>query len=188
MKRLPGALVQRYARSLFRAAQAAGELESVRADVDTLCAAWRGHPEFALMLEHPGLPRAKARTMLESLADKVAVRELTRHFLLLLLEKDRLEILHDLGDRFETLWRNAQGEISVTVTTAMPLPETLRHAVQTELAHRSGKQPQVVWTEDPAILGGLIVHWPDRVFDGSLRRKLRNLQTQMAEGAAPANL
>lgn len=187
MRRLPGALVQRYAKALFRAAQAANELERVRADVAAVTAVWRDHTEFALMLEHPGLPRAKARAMLLALAEQAEIREITRHFLLLLLEKDRLEILRDLSGRFEQLWRTAQGEINVTVTSAVPLNESLRSTVQADLAQRSGKLPQVAWTEDPAILGGLVIHWPDRVYDGSLRRKLQNLQRHLAEGAAAVN-
>jgi F0F1-type ATP synthase delta subunit len=57
----------------------------------------------------------------------------------------------------------------------------VRQAITDHLARRSGKLPLVEWMCNPAILGGVIVHWPDRVFDGSLIRKLANLKMTLAE-------
>ena len=181
MRKVPAALVSRYARSLFQAALDANALEAVHADLAAVTAVWREQREFALLVMNPRLSREKVRALLDALADKTAAHDLTRRFLHLLIEKDRLEILSDVGSHFDRLWRDHRDEIEVTVTTALSVSDETKARIREHLAARSGKIPLVRWRHDDAILGGLIVEWPDRVFDGSLARKLQNLAAYLAQ-------
>ncbi len=183
MRQVSRALVSRYAHALFFAARDLKVLDAVRADIDALSAAMRDYPELSLLLANPRLPREKVRGILRSLADKVHAADLSRNFLNLLVDKDRLAILNDLGDTFDRLWRDAHGEIDVRVDTAVPVSDELRSVIHAHLKDRSGRQPQIQWNTDPALLGGIVIVWPDRVFDASLARKLENLKAQMALGA-----
>ena len=187
MRKVSAALVSRYARSLFQAALDADALEAVHADLSAVTAVWREQREFALLVMNPRLSREKVRALLDALADRIGAHHLTRRFLRLLIEKERLEILSDVGSHFDRLWRDHQGEVEVTVTTALSVSEETQARVRDHLAARSGKTPLVTWRQDEAILGGLIVAWPDRIFDGSLSRKLENLAAYLAQ-AAHANI
>ncbi|MBU0507510.1 ATP synthase F1 subunit delta [bacterium] len=180
MRRISGALVRRYARALFQAADQASVLPAVRDDLAAVTGAWRENPEFAQLVLNPRLSRGKVRALLMALADRVAAQTLTRNFLELLLEKDRMDVLAQLGPHFNRLWRDHQGEIEVTVTTAVPIGDALKQTVLDHLARRSGKKPVVAWRNDESLLGGIVVEWPDRVFDGSLARKLENLRASLA--------
>jgi F-type H+-transporting ATPase subunit delta len=181
VKRAPGALVSRYAKALFEAALDAHVLPEVRADMDAISSAWRAYPEFALLVMNPRLTRAKVDALLMSLADRVKAQDLTRRYLKLLLDHDRLTILGDVSEHFNKLWRVHEGEVELAVTTAVPLSDTLKQAVQSQLAETSGKKPLITWNHDPRLLGGIVVEWPDRVFDGSLARKLENLKQHLAQ-------
>lgn len=183
MRKVAAALVSRYARSLFQAALEADALEAVHADLSAVTAVWREQREFALLVMNPRLSRAKVRALLDALADRVGAHHLTRRFLHLLIEKERLEILSGVGSHFDRLWRDQQGEIEVTVTTALPVSDDMKARLRDHLAKRSGKTPLVTWRQDEAILGGLVVEWPDRIFDGSLSRKLQNLAAYLAQPA-----
>jgi len=187
VRKVSAALVSRYARSLFQAALDADALEAVHADLSAVTAVWREQREFALLVMNPRLSREKVRALLDALADRIGAHHLTRRFLRLLIEKERLEILSDVGSHFDRLWRDHQGEVEVTVTTALSVSEETQARVRDHLAARSGKTPLVTWRQDEAILGGLIVAWPDRIFDGSLSRKLENLAAYLAQ-AAHANI
>jgi F-type H+-transporting ATPase subunit delta len=186
VRHAPGALVSRYARSVFEAARDAGKLAEVRSDLDQITDAWRRNPELALLVMNPRLSREKKRGILTALAAKAGAVQLTRNFLDLLLDKDRLEVLYDLGAHFERLWRADKGQVEVTVTTAVPLSDPLRKTIFDSLAATSGKEPLVTWTQDPKILGGLVLLWPDRIYDGSLARKLENLRLYLAQSATTA--
>jgi F-type H+-transporting ATPase subunit delta len=181
VKRVSAALVSRYARSLFQAADEANALEAVHADLSAITAVWREQREFALLVMNPRLSRERVHSLLDALADRIEAHHLTRRFLQLLIEKERLEILSDVGAHFDRLWRDHQGEIEVTVTTALPVSEETQGRVRDHLAARSGQTPLITWRQNEAILGGLIVEWPDRVFDGSLARKLQNLAAYLAQ-------
>jgi F-type H+-transporting ATPase subunit delta len=181
VRKVSAALVSRYARSLFHAALDANALEAVHADLSAVTAVWHEQREFALLVMNPRLSREKVRALLDALADRLQAHPLSRRFLYLLIEKKRLEILSDVGLHFDRLWRDRQGEIEVTVTTALPVSDDLKTRVRDHLARRSGQTPLITWRQDEAILGGLIVAWPDRVFDGSLSRKLQNLTAHLAQ-------
>jgi ATP synthase F1 delta subunit len=187
VRKVAAALVSRYARSLFQAALEADALEAVHADLSAVTAVWREQREFALLVMNPRLSREKVRALLDALADRVNAHNLTRRFLRLLIEKERLEILSGVGSHFDRLWRDHQGEIEVTVTTALPVSEETQARVRDHLAARSGKTPLVTWRQDDAILGGLVVEWPDRIFDGSLSRKLQNLTAHLTQASLPTS-
>ena len=183
MRRLPAALVSRYARSLFQAAQDRNAVENVHEDLAGVTAVWNEQREFALLVTNPRLSREKVRSLLDALADKLQAHDVTHRFLRLLIEKDRLEVLSDVGAQFERLWRDFKGEITVAVTTAEAISDEMKTRIRDHLAQRSGKTPHITWREDAAILGGIIVEWPDRVFDGSLARKLAKMQTYLSQSS-----
>lgn len=182
MKHAPGALVTRYAKALFEAAVKAQALPQVRSDLDAISAAWREHPELAMLVVNPGLTREKVQAILMALADRIQAHVLTRNFICLLLDKQRIDILSGVGEHFEKLWRDHEGQIELSVITAVPVSEPLQKTIFEHLAKQSGKQPLITWKQDPDILGGIVVQWPDRIFDGSLARKLDNLKNHLALG------
>jgi F-type H+-transporting ATPase subunit delta len=181
VRRLPHALVSRYARALFFDAKQVNALEKVGEDLRALADTWREHPELAQLIGNPGLSRDKVQAILDAVCAKLQSHVLTHSFLRVLHDKDRLLMVEDVSAQFDSLWRDHLGQIEVAVTTALPLTEPVKQAVTDHLARRSGKTPLVKWLCDPTLLGGVVIRWPDRVFDGSLARKLTNLKMTMAE-------
>ena len=180
MKLVGGAIVSRYARSLFAAALEKQALDAVRRDLWSLHDLWREQPELRLLLSNPGVSRKKVKAIFNSLEDKLAVSDVMRRFVDLILEKDRLDILEDIQPVFEKLLLAHEGKVEVTVTTAIPVNEPLQKQIETHLRQSSGREPVISWQQDAQILGGVVIEWPDRVFDGSLARKIQNMKLQMA--------
>jgi F-type H+-transporting ATPase subunit delta len=183
VRHTPAALVTRYAKALFEVAVETGVLENVRSDLRSVSETWQGDPELALLLMNPALSRDKVSSILDAVADRLQAAQLTRHFLHLLLDKKRLDILGDVSSRFEDLWLIHEGRIEVTVTTAVPVSESLQTRIHDVLAEKSGKKPLITWMQKPGLLGGIVVEWPGKIFDGSLARKLENLRESLAQGA-----
>jgi len=158
-------------------------LKEVRDDLRNVSETWHGDPELALLLMNPGLTRDKSHSILTAVAERLNLTELSRHFLLLLLDKDRLEVLYDIADRFDQLWRDKKGEIEVKVVTAVAVSEKLQVQIRETLAAQSGKIPLITWAQDPKLLGGIVVQWPDKILDGSLARKLANMKAFITQSA-----
>jgi len=185
VRRAPVALVSRYARALFQAALSRNALDAVHADLAAVSSVWREYPEFVLLAMNPRLSKDKVRGILRGLADRIHAHDLTRHFMNLLVDKDRLGILHDVDEYFERFWRDHAGEVEVTVTSAIPLSDNMRNVVTRHVAEKSGRTPLVNWKEDDGILGGLVIEWPDHIYDGSLIRKLDNLSLRLSQSTTP---
>ena len=75
----------------------------------------------------------------------------------------------------------ARQQVTGEVTTAIALDgETLGRLVA-ELNRVTGKTIQLFQKIDPAILGGAIVKVGEQIIDGSLRRKLDQIQAKLAQ-------
>ncbi len=180
MSRVPGALISRYARSLFAAARDRKCLDAVRSDLRALDELWKENPELKALLVNPGLSRKKVRAILEAISGRLRLNEISRAFIDVILDKDRLDLLSEVQPVFERLVFEYEGKIAVKVTTAVPVDGEVQRQIQEHLKRKSGKDPVVEWRENPAILGGLVIEWPDHVFDGSLARKVENLKNQLS--------
>ncbi|MBI5058481.1 ATP synthase F1 subunit delta [candidate division KSB1 bacterium] len=180
MKAAPRSLVNRYARSLFKVAVDQKVVEQVRNDLAEIADVLHGNKELTAMLLNPGVNTARLKALVDALCKRLPAQELTRHFLHLLIDKDRIEVLHTLSPVFDDYYRKHQGEVVVTVTTAVTVSDALQSQIKSQLAAHSGMTPLVTWNTNPELLGGLVVEWPDRVFDGSLARKISNLKSALA--------
>ena len=65
---------------------------------------------------------------------------------------------------------------------ASPPDESLTRRIVERLTEVLGKEVRAHVKSDPAILGGVVVRIGDRVYDGSLRRRLTTLRRRMLTG------
>ena len=181
MKKILGALPTRYARALFEAAKHGNVVSEVENDLRSLESTLAENDELSALIMNPGLTNEDVRAVLNSVSSKLNLHPVTRQFIDLLLEKRRLELISTVPSYFHKLYLQDQGEIEVSVTTAIDLDEAGKSKIQTHLEKQSGKKPQISWLTRPDILGGLIIEWPDSIHDGSLIRKLRVLEEKLVE-------
>lgn len=82
-------------------------------------------------------------------------------------------------DEEEIEWVKRMGAMTAHVTTALPLSADELETVASGLAEHLGERPELEFTVDPSILGGLVIKIGDRVVDGSVAGKLIALQEQL---------
>lgn len=70
-------------------------------------------------------------------------------------------------------------ELTSDVTSAVPLTDEERGAIESRLRDRYGNGLQIAYGVDPAILGGLIVRVGDRYVDGSVAARLAQLRQSL---------
>src|SRR5215468_4435377 len=110
-----------YARALFEAAQEAGRVDAVAADLDTLAGALDEVPELRAFLRNPQVdPAGKAEVLARLAADG---DELVRNFVRLAAEKGRAGELPEISAEFDALVAQAQNRLAVELTTAHELSE-----------------------------------------------------------------
>ena len=179
MSGLPG----RYAHALFELADEQGALDGVRDDLTALQTMIREAPDLARVLTSPVVGRDEQAAAVDAVMERAGIGDLTRRFVNVVARNRRLFALPGMIDVYRALLAERRGEMTAEVTSARPLSESQRTALETALMRSVGANVSIDVRVDPGILGGLIVKVGSRMVDSSLRTKLEKLQISM-KGAA----
>jgi len=176
-----GSLSRRYARAIMALAVEGKVVDKVGADLRTLAAAYKTAPELGEVLGNASFPRAKRRAIIEALLGRVAAQPLTRTFVNLLLDNERLAALPAIAREVDAMIEAKAGRVHAEITSATALTPAQVTQITATLEKLSGKKVVLAKKEDPNLLGGVVAKVGDVVYDGSLRTQLRILRDQLAK-------
>ena len=100
-------------------------------------------------------------------------------FLVVLIDKGRINYLPQIIDEFNDLVETEKGICRATVVTATKLDEAQRRILTEKLARKTGLEIILEEKIDPSILGGMIVAMDNEVIDGSVLRGLNLVREQL---------
>ena len=171
-------LARRYAGALFRAAKDADAIDNVESDLGLISYTLQAAPRLREALAHPLIPPARKKEIVAELFEG-AIQDVTLHFLGLLIDKRREEVLEDVEPEYVRLANEFQNIMPVVVTSAVPLTSDEVAGLQAKLAEFTGKKVELELEEDPSLIGGLVVRISDTVIDGSVRGYLASLKDRL---------
>ncbi len=171
-------VARRYANALYEEAEDVGAIEKVDEDVLMLRESLETNDELSRFFESPVIPQEKKDSIIQTLLGD-RVHELLVRFLRLLVRKDRETMTRAVLDAYQSLRDEQRGIVDAHVTVARPLADEDREAVVDTLEKQTEKTVRLHLTEDPDLIGGLIIRIGDRVFDASVRNKLSNLHNRL---------
>jgi F-type H+-transporting ATPase subunit delta len=122
----------------------------------------------------PRVTKAQKAALLEQ-ALKDAPQEFVR-FLTAVVRRGRQGLFSEMSNAYQALLDIKLNRVRAQVTIARPADAALRKKIAARLTEVVGKEVLPHYTEDPAIIGGIIVRVGDRVFDGSIRRRVTLLR------------
>ena len=108
-----------------------------------------------------------------------ALPDAPRDFVLFLgavVRRGRQGLFQEMAQAYLDLVDLKLNRVRAAVTVARPADEALRKTIAARLTEVVGKQVLPRFTEDPSILGGVVVRVGDRVFDGSVKRRMTLLR------------
>lgn len=175
-----GSLSRRYARAVMDLATSGKVVDKVGADLRTLAAAYKTAPELGDVLGNASFPRAQRRAIADALLNRIGAQPLTRTFVNLLLDNERLAALPGIAREVDAMIEAQAGRVHAEVTSATALTPAQLTQLTATLEKLSGKKVVVAKKEDPSLLGGVVAKVGDVVYDGSLRTQLRILRDQLA--------
>jgi F-type H+-transporting ATPase subunit delta len=158
--------------------QVADIAEQLQQHLDLL----RSNANLQLLLNNPGLDAKVKADLLTAVLDRTQPASLLRSFLLLLLEKERLNQFDVVCEHYEQLANEELQRVVAQVTTAAELVAEQREAVTQKIAGMTHKNVILETHVDPGILGGLVVRVNNVVLDGSLRGQLTQLRKELIGG------
>lgn len=169
---------RRYAEAGFEIAERDDSLEAWLAAFDVAEARLLDAAVMRL-LANPAIPTASRTEVLgRILGDDVDGPP--RNLLVLMVRRNRIELLAGVAREFRRLYRAREGIVEATVTSATELEDTELASLRERLAALTGHAIELRSDVDPALLGGIQVRVGDRLIDGSVRGRLQRLRTDFS--------
>lgn len=171
----------RYARALLDV------LESTRVDAEAadrelgdFASAWDESPALRNVFIDPSIPAAKKVEILDKLNARLHMSKPIRNFLAVIVNHERMEGFSGILEEFRRMLRGDLGIDKVEWTSARPLSEDERRAVEGRIHELTGRRLQATFREDPALLGGARLRIGSTVYDGTVRGRLLQLKEKLA--------
>jgi F-type H+-transporting ATPase subunit delta len=168
-------VARNYAEALFAAGDQHGPL------IDAVAGAVQADERVATALESPRVSKAVKGQILERALQGEAPREFVR-FLQAVVRRGRQGLLAEIAQEYQALLDEKLNRVHAGVTLADEADARTQKQVVERLAQALGREVRAYFRSDPKILGGVVVRIGDRIYDGSVRRRLTALQRRMLTG------
>ena len=168
-------VARNYAEAMFAVGDKFGGL------LDAVAGAVQADERIATALESPRVSKAAKSNILERALKGEAPREFVR-FLQAVVRRGRQGLLTEIAQEYQVLLDEKLNRVHAGVTLADEADARMQKQVVDRLTKALGREVRAWFRSDPKILGGVVVRVGDRIFDGSVRRRLTALQRRMLTG------
>ena len=170
---------RRYAQAVFQLAVENGRLDAWSEDLRVVALALE-NAEMAGLLDSPQVPAAvKIDTIKQVLGD--SVEPLALKLVSLLAVRRLCHLVPGILDEYGRLVDEHERVARAEAVSAVDLNDGQRSAILGVVEEIVGTEVRLTTRVEPEILGGLIVRVGDRVLDGSVRARLREMRRRIVE-------
>jgi F-type H+-transporting ATPase subunit delta len=135
--------------------------------------------ELRIVFSTPAVSPEKKKAILADLAQTTRLDAVTRSFLKVVIDHDRMPLLGEIAEAFEALLNERLGIAVAEVTAARQLDEDEKHELAEALAAKTGKKVRMNFSLDPSLIGGLVARVGSTIYDGSVRGQLGRLRAKL---------
>ena len=168
-------VARNYAEALFAAGPQYGDL------LDAVAGAIQADERIAITLDSPRVSKAVKGQILERALKGEAPREFVR-FLQAVVRRGRQGLFAEIAQQYQALLDEKHGRVHAGITLSAEVDGRGQKQVVDRLTKALGREVRAFFRADPRILGGVVVRVGDRIYDGSVRRRLTALQRRMLTG------
>ncbi len=178
-------IARNYAATLFELAQRHEGLEAFATGLDTVVGLLDQTPGFKLFLETPRIADKERKEVLGKVFGDTLPKGLL-NFLLVTVDKRRQRLLGLMAEEFHALLDEHLGRTHVVVTLARQPDPAHMAELGKKLTTLLGREAIPHLRIKPEILGGVHLKAGDTVYDGTLRRRMKQLRRQLVNAELPA--
>ena len=164
-----------YAQALFELAKEQNSEKEFALALNTVAKELENAPEYAELLSSPNIPIDERKALIEQ-AFSEHIPEYVLSFTQLLCENGHIRDFGNCLREYEELYRALESISTARVVSAVALTNQQKEVLIRKLEKISGNKITAVYEVDATLLGGLTVYLDDKVIDGSLRRKLKEVK------------
>ena len=171
------AVARNYAEVLYDLASATDAHLEFGDLIDAVASAITTSPEIQAVLVSPRVPKAQKSELFGKALGDLPVPFV--RFLQAVVQRGRQGLLREIAAQYTGLVDIKHNRIRAGVTLARAASPELERSITEALTKALGKEVVATFATDPAILGGTVVRVGERVYDGSVRRRMTRLRRQL---------
>lgn len=172
------AVARNYAGALLEVARRAKAVEPFGRLLDAVAGAFSADSTVLAVMMSPRVTKAAKARVLERALEGVAPAPFVR-FLTAVVRRDRQGLLPDISTAYQDAMDLHFNRVHASVVTAHAVDAALGKTIAERLTQTVGRTVLPHFRTDPSILGGVLVRVGDRVFDGSIRRRIQTLRHRL---------
>ena len=173
----------RYALALYELAEDSNIVDKVSEELLVLKNVIDKSKDFVKLIKNPVFGRDDQANGVLAVAINYELSKTLKNFLGLLAQNRRLFALPEIINSFEKIYSLRNGQLTVEVTSAINLTETQQQLLTETLEKSLGSKIDMITNTDPDMLGGLTVSMGSRMFDSSIKSKIKRLGLSMKGNA-----
>ena len=174
------AVAENYAAALLELAEREEALDQYASLIHAVADLYRDTPDFRRFLETPRVSLDDKKRVIRK-AFGGTTPELFLRYLLVVIDKGRFRLLPEIDLAYRDQVDEKEGRVRASITLAHPTDDGLRQRIGRELSALLDREVIATYKEDADLLGGIVIRVGDRVMDGSVRRRLRDLKHTLRE-------
>jgi F-type H+-transporting ATPase subunit delta len=171
-------VVQGYARAIFAVAEAEDALAQVEEELFRFARALESSNDLRDALIDAAVPADRKKAVLADLLGDRAHPQTVR-LLGFIIEQGRARELGKIVDALLRTTAESREHALAEVRTAVPLSDDQKARLQEALSKATGRTVELKVLVDPSVVGGVVAHVGDQVFDGSIRTRLQEAKEQL---------
>ena len=175
------ASANRYAKALLDVAIKEADPVKVEQDLGAFAELFATYEDLRRSLTNPVVPVHAKRAVIEQLTARLQPSAPVAKLLLLLADRDRLELLPDMVSAYRERLMDHQNVVRAEVVSTIPLAEDRANQLKQKLAAVTGRTVQLATRVDPSIVGGLVARVGTVVYDGSIATQLSKMKERLSE-------
>ncbi len=173
------AVGRRYARALLDLADDSGRTREIGRELASLGSTWSASKELRDVFENPAVGMSARKEVIKSVSTRLGMSQVVVNTLNLMADRGRLRHVPEVVHAFQSLAEESTGQVRAFVSTATPMPESYFTQLRGALEELTGKKVVIEKNVDPTLIGGVVTRVGDRVFDGSIKNRLKELEDEL---------
>lgn len=169
-----------YSQALFEVALENDKLDEFVEEMNLIASSCKDYPKFYEILKTPKI-NVKEKKKVVSQIFKGKISQELINFLKIILDKRRIKNLFSIQKEFENMVLSHKGIVKAKAITTIPLDEKQIEKLKKKLSEITKKNIQIENEIDEKLIGGILIKLGDKVIDGTIKNKLKELQNSLTQ-------
>ena len=136
--------------------------------------------ELRNVLQNPAVSREQKLKLLDSIIQHIGASKMLRNFLAVLIDHRRIGNIGDVLEQFKRELDRRMGIADAKVTSVRELSSAEKKSLEQQLATITGQVVRATYSQDPGLLGGVLVRVGSTIYDGSVHGRLQRMRAELA--------